>query len=1229
MRTAEVVYLGNADSLIRASREASAATDASAAQIERSHAKMASSAQKSAETFGKWGTAAAAAVVGGSIDMAIHVEKAATAIAIAGGTSTAAGKRIEDAFRSTSGTAEFSAAKIGEAFSKIAGELKAVEGHALDAKEAMRVMGAAMELTDATGGELNSTTEALGKVMLTFHLNSGKAAEAANILFNASGQTGTSVELLAQNVDKARGQLGALAPSLGATAGLMVELAKQGLQGRQAMGLLNGVFGTLISSSKKVTETLKELNVHVFNNNHEFVGLRSVLEQLHPQLDKYNEKSQVQIAKTLFGTTAWKQMLQVVHEGPAAYEAATKAVEKHGAVTGAAAAQQKSLEGRLKVTKAEMENLSASIGERLLPVFSKMVGALTDGIKWLERHGTAAKILAGVVTTVLGAAVLDFAVTKAVKFVDSLKKMGTGIEILAGKFRLVPSAAATATAETAAAEGTLAAETEGTAGKVEVSNATAGGSFSLITKGAGTAATETATAEATLATETATTAGEIEASNAAAAASFGLIPAAAVAAATAYSAKIVGETAFGGNGAEPFGNPYGTSAEKNRNPSKEAAWTQKLRQEWAESTVVVEGEPAATSNQAINHRGTRPESQTMAITEAAKRYGVDPKVLFGIWGNETNFGKNVNTSSAGAQGDFQFIPETAKAYGYPLTNHPNAQQFAQQANAAAKYMADLIRQDHGNVSAALQQYSDNTPGYAQHAAENASAYGSQEAPEPAAKTRKAASHRAAKHATELSSAQIDKWAEGSIGHFAESWGSNQGPELNQLQKEFHTTAAAWCAEFATTAAMMGGANKAVRTASVATIREWAEQGSHGYKKGVGHTAHVGDMMMFGNSHVGFVQSVNQHAGTVGVIEGNANGSGGVVKRTRGMSEGDYASPLYHNLTTGAVELQHAGKVYQEAAKQAEKLLLSPKQEAAALRTKASVASDQAAILHYKEREAGAEGDFSTRQAMWKAKAKPLSTAGGAANAMDERAGTVAEDKALKGFYTHELAALQKEAKAYARLRDQYLSFARHAHGNAKTFALKKAAEYEGKLDVARKDAAAMGRTIDVTEAKILEGEAAVAALPAEVAAANAEAQANRQSGDLSGYQAANAKIDLEARAGILTEAQAQHAKIENAQRALNGGYGELSAEGRLQVQGDLREFAKAVQSATGALEAHTQALLEATKQLLAREQAARQLAEVENGTIVKAMADMVSGQIAGVNYHGRAITAGAGSAARY
>lgn len=93
------------------------------------------------------------------------------------------------------------------------------------------------------------------------------------------------------------------------------------------------------------------------------------------------------------------------------------------------------------------------------------------------------------------------------------------------------------------------------------------------------------------------------------------------------------------------------------------------------------------------------------VESAAKKHGIDPQLLIGVWGLETDFGKNVKTSSAGAVGDFQFLPSTAAGWKYPLTNTPTSAQFAKQADAAAGYLAQLIKDHNGDVNAAVHAYS--------------------------------------------------------------------------------------------------------------------------------------------------------------------------------------------------------------------------------------------------------------------------------------------------------------------------------------------------------------------------------------------------------------------------------------------------------------------------------------------------------------------------------------------
>lgn len=94
------------------------------------------------------------------------------------------------------------------------------------------------------------------------------------------------------------------------------------------------------------------------------------------------------------------------------------------------------------------------------------------------------------------------------------------------------------------------------------------------------------------------------------------------------------------------------------------------------------------------------------LQQSAEKYGIPYNILAGVFGLETDFGQNIKTSSAGAMGAFQFMPGTAPAYNYPMTNNPSAAQFQQQADGAAHYLSDLYKAK-GNWNDALHGYSGN------------------------------------------------------------------------------------------------------------------------------------------------------------------------------------------------------------------------------------------------------------------------------------------------------------------------------------------------------------------------------------------------------------------------------------------------------------------------------------------------------------------------------------------
>ncbi|HEY1714479.1 MAG TPA: lytic murein transglycosylase [Solirubrobacteraceae bacterium] len=126
-------------------------------------------------------------------------------------------------------------------------------------------------------------------------------------------------------------------------------------------------------------------------------------------------------------------------------------------------------------------------------------------------------------------------------------------------------------------------------------------------------------------------------------------------------------------------------------------------------TGTVTADPALTG--AVNNlsgllsNGDRPPSFLIPIyMEAGKKYDVPWEVLAAINAIETDYGQNINTSSAGAVGWMQFEPSTWAKYGVAIDGHsvPNPYDPRDAIFAAAKYLAAAGAKD--DVARAVYAY---------------------------------------------------------------------------------------------------------------------------------------------------------------------------------------------------------------------------------------------------------------------------------------------------------------------------------------------------------------------------------------------------------------------------------------------------------------------------------------------------------------------------------------------
>lgn len=86
------------------------------------------------------------------------------------------------------------------------------------------------------------------------------------------------------------------------------------------------------------------------------------------------------------------------------------------------------------------------------------------------------------------------------------------------------------------------------------------------------------------------------------------------------------------------------------------------------------------------------------IVDSAKRYGIDPRILWTLCFVESRFRPEA-VSPKGARGLTQFMPDTAARYGLNNPHDPKAA-----IDAAARYLRDLLNRFDGRIDLALAAY---------------------------------------------------------------------------------------------------------------------------------------------------------------------------------------------------------------------------------------------------------------------------------------------------------------------------------------------------------------------------------------------------------------------------------------------------------------------------------------------------------------------------------------------
>lgn len=236
----------------------------------------------------------------------------------------------------------------------------------------------------------------------SFGLSASNAGHVADVLANTANQSSGDITDFAQ----ALAQSGAVAHQFGIsiddTSTELGLLANAGIKGSDAGTLLKTALTQLAAPSKPAAAAIKDLGLKVFDSTGKFVGLQSIMLQLHDASQRMTQQQFAQASATVFGTDAVRLAGVAAQDTSSDWDKMSTAVSKSGGAATVASAQMKGLGGAVQGFQSQLETVELQVFQVIAPaaeavvregttvlaqVGGKAVSALQSGVKAAELFG--------------------------------------------------------------------------------------------------------------------------------------------------------------------------------------------------------------------------------------------------------------------------------------------------------------------------------------------------------------------------------------------------------------------------------------------------------------------------------------------------------------------------------------------------------------------------------------------------------------------------------------------------------------------------------------------------------------------------------------------------------------------------------------------------------------------------------------------------------------------------
>lgn len=298
-------------------------------------------------------------------------------------------------------------AKAGVSTNDMLGDMP---GYLSGAAEMGGQLRAAIDLAAASELDLDEATGFVITTLATFGLSANSASDTMDLMVRSADASVMSVgdiKAALENVGPTMAQFGFDLEDVNIALAL---LSTRGIIGAEAGTALKSMMTNLMRPTADVTETLKAMNVSLYDSEGVMKPLPTIMADLQRGMLGMTEEQKNQTIQTLAGTYGMKAMATLLTEGTTGWNAMAASIGSAATMQESAAARTVGFNASMEQLKSTIEGFLINVGTPLIEnVLTPMVQKLSDlGGKLSEMDPSFVQfgIVAGGIVTGLGALLL-------------------------------------------------------------------------------------------------------------------------------------------------------------------------------------------------------------------------------------------------------------------------------------------------------------------------------------------------------------------------------------------------------------------------------------------------------------------------------------------------------------------------------------------------------------------------------------------------------------------------------------------------------------------------------------------------------------------------------------------------------------------------------------------------------------------------------------------------------